>query len=179
MYFATGELFKVASRAEMFFGEGKIDWVEACCYLDVNLCSGKYFCTDYKERRRKFCTAANDAISNKFALSVEFYLLILRTQCIPIITYGTGVWECKNEQFRILCVLFNNNLRKVFCFGRFVSVKSILRGFFMLPLDLYIDRIRLLLLYDCLKSERSVVRMCAEVSTDDEVVRLCNEFNFA
>ena len=39
---------------------------------------------------------------------------------------------------------------------------------------------RLLLLYDCLKSERSVVRMYAEVSADDEdVVRLCNEFNFA
>ena len=38
---------------------------------------------------------------------------------------------------------------------------------------------RLLLLYDCLKSERSVVRMCAEVSADDEdVVRLCNQFNF-
>ena len=43
--------------------------------------------------------------------------------------------------------------------------------FFMLPLDLYIDRMRLLLLYDCLNSERSVVRMCAEVSTDVEVVR--------
>ena len=50
----------------------------------------------------------------------------------------------------------------------------------MLPLDLYIDRMRLLLLCDCLKSERSVVKMCAEVSADDEdVVRLCNEFNFA
>ena len=38
---------------------------------------------------------------------------------------------------------------------------------------------RLLLLYDYLKSERSVVSMCAEVSADDEdVLRLCNEFNF-
>ena len=38
----------------------------------------------------------------------------------------------------------------------------------------------LLLLYDCLKSERSVVKMCAEVSAyDEDFVRLCNEFNFA
>ena len=38
---------------------------------------------------------------------------------------------------------------------------------------------RLLLLYDRLKSERSVVRMCAEVNAGDEdVLRLCNEFNF-
>ena len=49
----------------------------------------------------------------------------------------------------------------------------------MLNLDFYIDRMRLFLLNDCLKSEKSVVRMCAEVSADDEdVVRLCNEFNF-
>ena len=50
----------------------------------------------------------------------------------------------------------------------------------MLPLDFYIDRARLLLMYDCLKSERSVVRMCAEVRADDEdVVKLFNDFNFA
>ena len=46
----------------------------------------------------------------------------------------------------------------------------------MLPLDFYFDRMRLLL-YDCLKSD---VRLCAEVSADDEsVMRLCNRYNFA
>ena len=51
----------------------------------------------------------------------------------------------------------------------------------MSPLDLYIDRMRLLLFCDCLKSERSIVCCyCAEVSADDEdIVRLCIEFNFA
>ena len=34
--FAIGELFKGASGAEMFIGEGKIEWNEACCYLGVN-----------------------------------------------------------------------------------------------------------------------------------------------
>ena len=58
-YFAIGKLFKVASRAEMFIGEDKIDWVEVCCYLGVNLCCGKYFGTDCEERRWKFCAAAN------------------------------------------------------------------------------------------------------------------------
>ena len=63
---------------------------------------------------------------------------------------------------------------------RFESVKGILGGFCTLTLDVHIDRMRLLLLYDSLKSEKSVVRMCAEVSTDDEdVVRSCNEFNLA
>ena len=39
---------------------------------------------------------------------------------------------------------------------------------------------RLLLLYDCLKGERSVVRLCTEMSAyDEDVARLCNELNFA
>ena len=53
-------------------------------------------------------------------------------------------------------------------------------SFFRLSLDFYIGHMRLLLLYDCLKSERSFVRICAELSADNEdVVRQCNEFNFA
>ena len=52
---------------------------------------------------------------------------------------------------------FNNAVRKVLGYGRFDLFRSILRGFCMLPLDFYIDRMRLLLFYDWLKSERSVV----------------------
>ena len=101
---------------------------------------------------------------------------ILRTQCIQKLTYGAGVWKCKNEHLCKLVVSFNSAVRKVFSYKRFESVKGILRDFCTLPLDFYIDRMRLLLLYDCLKSKRSVVRMCAEVSADGEdVVRSRNE----
>ena len=49
----------------------------------------------------------------------------------------------------------------------------------MVPLDFYTDCMLFSLLYDCLKSKRCVVRICAEVSADNEdIVRLCNEFNF-
>ena len=113
MYFAIGELFKVASRAEIFIVEGKINQVEVCCYLGVNKCNGKDFCTDCEERQRKFCAVVNGVISNKFALSEECYIHILRTQCIPILTYGVGAWKCKNGQLRKLGVSFNNVVRKV------------------------------------------------------------------
>ena len=86
----------------------------------------------------------------------------------------------KNEKLRKPIISFHNAARKLFNYRRFESVKGILRGFCMLPLDFCIDRMRLLLLYNFLKSERSVVRMCAEVSADDEdVIMLYNEFNFA
>ena len=118
MYFAIGELFKVACRAEIFIGEGKIDWVDVCCYLGVNICGGKYFCTDCEEGRRKFCAAANGVITNKFALSEKCYTHIWRTQCILILTYGAGMWKFKNEKLHKFGVSFNNAVRKVFGYRR-------------------------------------------------------------
>ena len=82
-YFAINEFFTVASRAEMFIGDGKIDWVEVRCYLSVNICNGKYFCTDCEERR-KFYATANGIISNDFVLSEVCYMRILI--CIEILT---------------------------------------------------------------------------------------------
>ena len=90
------------------------------------------------------------------------------------------MWKFKNEQLHKLGVSFNNATRKVFGYRRFESAKGILRGFCMLPLDLYIDRSRLFLLYDYLKSKRDVVMMYAKVSANDEdVVRLYKKSNFA
>ena len=90
------------------------------------------------------------------------------------------MWKCKNEQLRQLGVSFNNAVRKVFGCRRYESVKGILQGFCMLPLDFMLIVCVYYSYSDCFKSESCVVRMCAEVSADDEdVVRLCNEFNFA
>ena len=65
-------------------------------------------------RERKFCAGANGVISIKFALSEECYMHILRTQCIPTLAYGAGVWKYKTEKLCKLSVSFNNAVRKVF-----------------------------------------------------------------
>ena len=67
----------IVSRAKMLFGEGKIDWVEICYYLGINICSETCFRTDCEERegmKRKFCSAANGVISIQIILSAECYL---------------------------------------------------------------------------------------------------------
>ena len=64
---------------------------------------------------------ANGVTSNKFALSEEYYMHILRTQRIQIVTYGAVVWKCKNDKLRKLGVPFNNAVRKVFGY-RYESV---------------------------------------------------------
>ena len=138
----------------------------------------KVFCIDCEERRRKFCAAANGVISNKFAPSEEWYMHILRTQFISILTYDAGVWKSKKEQLRKLDVSFNNAERKVFGYKRFESVNGHFARFLYVTFRFLYYHIYFLLLYDCLKSEKSVVRMCAEESVDNEdVVKLCREFN--
>ena len=83
--FAIGELLKVASRAQ-------IDWVEVCCYLGVNIWSGNYFCTNCGERR-KFCAAANGVISNKYALSKEFYTHFMSYNVFQDLNLLRAFWD--------------------------------------------------------------------------------------
>ena len=58
------------------------------------------------------------------------------------------------------------------------SVKGILRGFMMLPIDLYILRSRLMLLNVALHSSRKVVKVCADfMCYRDAVTVKCAEFD--
>ena len=159
----------------MFIGGERINWMTVCNYLGVSVCSGRNFCTNCEDRRRKFCVAANSIISHNL-LSDECCMYVLRTQCIPILTYGAGVWRCTSEILRGIGVTFNNAIRKVFHYRKFESVKDILRGFDMLPMDLYVKRVRLLLLFHCMKSERNIVKLCAKFNLEcDDVVNECEE----
>jgi hypothetical protein len=174
-FLAFGVLFEKASGVDMFIGGERINWVTECNYLGVNVCSGRKFRTNCEDRRRKFCVAANSIMSHNL-LSEECFMYVLRTQCIPILTYGAGVWRCNSEALRGIGVTFNNAVRKVFHYRKFESVKDILRGFGILPMDLYIKRVRLVLLFDCLKSERNIVKLCAACNLEcEDVINECEE----
>ena len=58
------------------------------------------------------------------------------------------------------------------------SVKDILRGFMMLPIDLYILRSQLLLLNVALHSSRKVVKVCSDfMCYCDSVIVKCTELD--
>ena len=66
----------------------------------------------------------------------------------------------------------------MFGYRKFESVKDIIRGFGMLPMDMYIDRSRLLLLHGCMRSDRCIVRMCAKIGIEcDSVCEKCDVLN--
>ncbi len=44
-------------------------------------------------------------------------MYVLRTQCIPILTYGAEVWRCINEFLGGIGVTFNNVVERYFTIG--------------------------------------------------------------
>ena len=89
--FVIGNLFEVAMKSSIFIGNGKLGWVNECNYLGVTVSSGKRFRTVCEERKRKFCAAANSIIVTSH-LSEECSMYLLKTQCLPVLTYGAIVY---------------------------------------------------------------------------------------
>ena len=95
---------------------------------------------------------------------------ILGTQCVPILMYGTSVCSCARKSLRRISVSFNDAIRKIFHYNIWESVRAVLRGFGMVPMDLHLIRAKLLLLFDCILSERRIVKVCSEINTYREDV---------
>ena len=110
-------------------------------------------------------------------LSEECYMHILGTQCVPILMCGASVWSYARESLRRISVSFNDAVRKIFHYNRWESVRAVLRGFGMVPMDLHLIRAKLLLLFNCILSERRIVKVCSEINAYREnVIDECREF---
>ena len=117
---------------------------------------------------------------NNNNLTHECFMHILKTQCITILLYGAGIWKCNNEIIRKLGVSVNNAVRKVFHYKYCESVKDILRGFCILPVDLSVTCSKLLLIWDGIHSNRNIVKICAEYcSCNVDIMTKCNELGLS
>ena len=150
----------------LYIGNGSINWANECCYLGVVIVAGKVFTTNIKMRRRKFCGAANDILSFRSMLSEKCIIHVVNAQALPILAYGAALWKTNYETKRRIGVCFNDCIRKIFGYNRFESVRQILYGFNMLPLDLCIVRARMLLIGSAINSDRRLVKKCGEHSRD-------------
>ena len=160
----------------MYIGEEKIAWVSVCNYLGVSVCRGKFGRTDCEERRRKFDGAVNAIMSHNM-LSEELYMHILGTQCVLSLMYGVSVWSCARESVRRISVSFNDAVRKIFHYNKWESVRTVLRGFGVVPMDLHLIRTKLLLLFNCILSERRIAKVCSEINVyRGDVLDECREF---
>ena len=129
---------------QMVIGREDKKWADSCIYLGVELKADKTFTTLAERNRRKFCASVNDVIGNSDFLSEECVLKIIQKQCLPILMFGAGAWKLRVEDKRRLGVTFNKAIRRLFAYNGYESIKDILFGFKMLPINLLIDRSQLL-----------------------------------
>ena len=83
--------------------------------------------------------------------------------------YGAGAWKLRVENKHRLRVTFNRAIRCLFGYNDYESIKDILFGFKMLPINLLSDKAQLLLCSMCLQSERILLKMCAMHKRDSDV----------
>ena len=157
-----GKGFDNCKLADMTIGNECINWVPSYMYLGLKIVSGRQFSVDVDGRRSKFCAAVNSVLSHKTSLSEECIMHIIKTQCLPVLGYGAGVWKCNNETIRRVGVCFNDAIRRIFGYRRYESVRNIVFEFGMLPVDLYVAKSRLLMVSNAMISERELVRVCAD-----------------
>ena len=70
----------------------------------------------------------------------------------------------------------NDAVRKIFHYNRWESFRAVLRGFGMVPMDLHLIRARLLLLFNCMLSERCIVKVCSDINAyREDVIDKCRE----
>ena len=93
-------------------------------------------------------------------MSEECLMEILVKQCMPVLTYGVGIWSVSKEVERMMGVCFNRTVRRVFGYHDFESVKHILFGSHVLPIDRCITRLVLLLIGSTLRSKRKLLSVC-------------------
>ena len=96
---------------------------------------------------------------------------------MSILMYGASVWSCAREYLRRISISFNDAVRKIFRYNKWKSVRAVLRGFGMIPMDLHLISVKLLLLFNCMLSERRIVKVCSEINAYEEnVIDACREF---
>ena len=150
----------------LYIGNESINWANECCYLGVVIVAGKVFTTNIEIRRRKFCGAANDILSFRSILSEECIMHVVNAQALFILAYGAALWKTNYETKRRIGVCFNDCIRKIFGYNRFESVRQILYGFNMLSMDLFIVKVRMLLICSAINSDRLLVKKCGDYSRD-------------
>ena len=125
------------------------------------------------------CGFYNQVLRQGSKLSEEVLVHIINTQSVPILLYGCEVWACSYEVLRKVKVFLNDSMRRVFNMPRRFSVKEVMLRFGLLPADLSVVRSKLCFDFNCLRSDREIVKACADRwLIGSEFVKYCKLYDF-
>jgi len=124
MCMAVGCKWKVAIRP-MLLSDVPIPWVNNIKYLGIVLVAGASLHVDWSYIKRKFYSSCN-AVLSQCKYADEFVRLsLVRSMCLPLLTYCLGALDLPQYRVQDLGVCWNNCFRKIFHLNQWESVSEI------------------------------------------------------
>ena len=110
---------------------GVIEYVTSINYLGVSIVSDRGFCFSAANDLRNFYRASNSILSALQKPSEEVLMKLLSTNCIPVISYASGIKQYSAQEMRDCNTAINDAIRRIFTFNRWESVRSLRESFGM------------------------------------------------
>jgi DMSO/TMAO reductase YedYZ heme-binding membrane subunit len=110
----------------VYINNEEIPWVHQFKYLGVTFnarCS--LLSVDVTVVKRKFYGALNSVLSMCPRIDEPVKLQLVRSYCLPLLTYCVGALELTCSAIKALSVCWNDAFRKIFNFNRWESVKHL------------------------------------------------------
>ena len=126
----------------MKIGDVSIAWVRSFKYLGITFNSDSKHSIDIEIIKRKFYAACNSVLSHCKGNNELVKLHLVKSYCLPLLTYCLGAIQVPQYKVRELGVCWNDCFRKIFRFQRWESVKELEWYLNELPFDYIYDLCR-------------------------------------
>ena len=100
-----------------------LDYANDYKYLGVVIVAGKSFSVSQLNPLIKFRSAANTVLNAQRLSSENVLMMLLFSNCIPILTYACEAVSYSTKQFQSLNVAVNDCIRRIFGYNRWESVR--------------------------------------------------------
>ena len=107
-------------------GKLRLPLVDKLEYLGILILRAKSFQVDLSKIKRKFFASANNILSKCSFTSEPVQLHLLESHCLPILLYASESLNYPECQLKELSTCWNSIYRKIFCYNKWESVKSLI-----------------------------------------------------
>jgi hypothetical protein len=124
--------------SDMVIGTKSLNWVPNITYLGVKFNANSSLQVDCYFVNRKFYSALHSVLNGCKYAAENVKLFLVKSYCLPILTYCIGALELSNASVRNIGVCWNDAFRKIYGVNRWESV-TLLQWFCKEPLRTFMN----------------------------------------
>jgi hypothetical protein len=113
-------------KCNMFLGVNQLSWVTEFKYLGMHFIAHKGLVVNVMPIKCKFYAALNSILCKCKYAAEPVKLQLIKSFCLPLLTYCVGAVELKKKALVCLSVCWNDAFRKIFSYNRSESVKELM-----------------------------------------------------